>query len=38
VIGAEVGIKDAASEQPIGGNENGDSDGDDGCAWGHVLL
>ena len=32
VIGAEVGIKDAASEQPIDGNENGGSDGDNAPA------
>jgi hypothetical protein len=29
VIGVEVGIKDAASEQPIDGDEDGDSNGDD---------
>ena len=33
VIGAEVGIKDAASEHPADGGDDGGSDGDDGCVF-----
>jgi hypothetical protein len=32
VIGAEIGIKDAASEHPLDGGEDGGGDGDDGLA------
>jgi hypothetical protein len=33
VIGAEVGIKDTASEQPVDSGEDGGGDDDDRLAW-----